>query len=108
MLHRAREFHFGYLLAVLCCLPQGASFAQETEEGGSEAKRSGLIPIPVLYFTPETKLAFGGAAQYYYRPARADSDARPSTLTPVFIYTTNSQMTAEFYSDLWWRTSSTV
>ncbi|MGD2152281.1 MAG: BamA/TamA family outer membrane protein [Gemmatimonadales bacterium] len=89
-------------LAVLCCAPPRMTLAQQTEEEASAPKRSGLIPIPVLYYTPETKLAFGVAAQYYFRPAAADSTARPSTVTPVFVYTTNSQISAELYSDLWW------
>ena len=93
---------FLYAVAVLCCLPQGTSLAQEAEDEDSDRKNSGLIPIPVLYYTPETKLAFGVAAQYYHRPAEAAPGSRPSTLTPVFIYTTNSQIVAEFYSDLWW------
>lgn len=98
-----RRGHLVLALAVLCCMPPGRTLAQEAENEAPKANRSGLIPIPVLYYTPETKLAFGVAAQYYFRPARADSAARPSTLTPVFIYTTNSQITAEFNSDLWWR-----
>ncbi len=89
-------------LAALCCVPPGATLGQEAEEDASEPKLSGLIPIPVIYYTPETKLAFGVAAQYYYRPEGADLSARPSTLTPVFIYTTNGQILAEFHSDLWW------
>lgn len=102
MLHAIRQKRFVLALAALCCMLPGNTLAQETEEEAPEAKRSGLIPIPVLYYTPETKLAFGVAAQYYFRPAGADSTARPSTLTPVFIYTTNGQVTAEFNSDLWW------
>jgi outer membrane protein assembly factor BamA len=94
--------HFLLAFAALCCAPPGAVTAQQTEDEPPEAKRSGLIPIPVLYYTPETRLAFGVAAQYYYRPAGAEPTARPSTLTPVFIYTTNGQITAESHFDLWW------
>ncbi|UCC83977.1 MAG: BamA/TamA family outer membrane protein [Gemmatimonadota bacterium] len=101
MPHAVREKRFVLALAVLCCMPPGKTLAQEAEEEVPEPKRSGLIPIPVLYYTPETKLAFGVAAQYYFRPAGAGLEARPSTLTPVLVYTTNSQVTAEFYSDLW-------
>ncbi|NIN72201.1 MAG: BamA/TamA family outer membrane protein [Gemmatimonadetes bacterium] len=98
-----RQKRFVLALAVLCSVPPGQTLGQETEGEASEPKRSGLIPIPVLYYTPETKLAFGVAAQYYFRPADADATARPSTLTPVFIYTTNSQIVVLLNSDLWWR-----
>ena len=42
-----RHKRFVLALAVLCCVPPGATFAQETEEEAPEPKRSGLIPIPV-------------------------------------------------------------
>ncbi|NIV73444.1 MAG: hypothetical protein GWN37_01010, partial [Gammaproteobacteria bacterium] len=68
--------------ATLCCVhPVALLGQQESDEPAREPKRSGLIPIPVLYYTPETKLAFGAAAQYYYRPAETDLSARPSTIT---------------------------
>jgi outer membrane protein assembly factor BamA len=102
MLDAVRQKRLALALAMLFWLPPGQTLGQETEGEASEPKRSGLVPIPVLYYTPETKLAFGIAAQYYFRPAGAGLEARPSTLTPVFIYTTNSQVVAEFYSDLWW------
>jgi outer membrane protein assembly factor BamA len=91
------------VLAVALLLAPPQLIGQELGEEESEPKRSGFIPIPVLYYTPETKLAFGVAAQYYHRPADAGLDSRPSTLVPVFIYTTNSQILAELYADLWWR-----
>lgn len=102
MLFAVRQKRFLLALAALCCVPHGVTLAQEAAEEDSEPKRSGLIPIPVLYYTPETKFAFGVAAQYYFRPADAGPTARPSTVTPVFIYTTNGQITAELNADLWW------
>ncbi|UCC73691.1 MAG: BamA/TamA family outer membrane protein [Gemmatimonadota bacterium] len=99
----ARALPLALSIVLLSSLPPGRLLAQEAEgEEEVEPKRSGLIPIPVLSYTPETKFAFGVAAQYYYRPEGADAGARPSTITPLFIYTTKKQIIAEFYSSLWW------
>ena len=98
----ARYKRFVLALAALCCVQPGATIAQEPEEETPEPRRSGLIPIPIFYYTPETSFAFGAAVQYYFRPAEADVTSRPSTLVPVFVYTTRNQVTAEFNSELWW------
>ena len=98
-----RSLRSPLLLLVALLMVPATLGGQEAQKEEANAKRSGLIPIPVLSYTPETKLAFGAAAQYYYRPASAAIDARPSTLTPLLVYTTEDQIVAALFADLWFR-----
>jgi outer membrane protein assembly factor BamA len=51
-----------------------------------------VTPLPVVFYTPETKLAFGGAMTILYRPRGSTISDRPSTFTPALVYTTRSQI----------------
>ncbi|KAA9327267.1 BamA/TamA family outer membrane protein [Hymenobacter busanensis] len=60
----------------------------------SVPKRVSVFPLPVVYYTPETRLAFGAAATATLRFRRdaGDSTARPSQLTFGVAYTQNRQL----------------
>lgn len=81
--------------------------------GAEGATGSGFVPIPALYYTPETDLAAGGLFIYYWREndvgAPADpftdssarssgsvapktADAKPSELKPIVIFTRKDQL----------------
>lgn len=59
-----------------------------------------LLPLPLIYYTPETRLAYGVAPTFTFRfkrdmdALRADSSAsvRPSQVTLGFAYTQNKQL----------------
>ncbi|QKG55771.1 BamA/TamA family outer membrane protein [Hymenobacter sp. BRD128] len=57
-------------------------------------KRLALIPVPIVYYTPETRLAYGGAATATIRFRRDDgfAAARPSQFTLALAYTQNHQL----------------
>ncbi|TYZ11956.1 BamA/TamA family outer membrane protein [Hymenobacter lutimineralis] len=57
-------------------------------------KRVSVFPLPVVYYTPETRLAFGAAATATLRFRRdtGDTTARPSQLTFGVAYTQNRQL----------------
>lgn len=63
-------------------------------------KAFNLLPLPLVYYTPETRLAYGVAATSTFRfrrdiaALRADSGAsvRPSQVTLGFAYTQNKQV----------------
>lgn len=57
-------------------------------------KRVALIPLPLVYYTPETRLAYGAAltATVRFRRDTAFADARPSQLTLGVAYTQNGQL----------------
>ncbi|UCG88973.1 MAG: BamA/TamA family outer membrane protein [Gemmatimonadota bacterium] len=90
------------------CIPTAACGAQEQadpdrieQQDSAAAPGNTLVPIPVLFYQPETKLGFGVAATYYFRTSGSDPTARPSTLTPVLVYTTNKQVIALFAGDVY-------
>ncbi|GAA4381317.1 BamA/TamA family outer membrane protein [Hymenobacter koreensis] len=60
----------------------------------SVPKRVALIPLPLVYYTPETRLAYGAAlaATVRFRRDAAYPDARPSQLTFGVAYTQNKQL----------------
>ena len=60
-----------------------------------------LVPLPVIFYQPETKLGFGVAATYYFRTSKKGPDARPSALTPILIYTTKKQVIAIFQGEIY-------
>ncbi len=54
--------------------------------------KSSLIPIPVVYYTPETRLAGGGAVLYAFRFRGQAAGQRPSQVQLGAIYTQNKQI----------------
>ena len=81
--------------------------ATEQDEGGS------LIPLPVIFYQPETGLGFGLTAINYYRATPGDTLSPPSSVSFVGIYTTKNQLVLAVSSDMYvaedrWRISSAV
>jgi outer membrane protein assembly factor BamA len=62
----------------------------------SVPRRVSLFPLPLVYYTPETRLAYGAAATATVRFGRdaGYADARPSQLTFGVAYTQNRQFLA--------------
>ena len=95
---------------------EGTAAAGAVRIGGSPhqtPKRSGLAPqdtassgrsssmiLPILYYTPETRLAVGVAAQRLFRPG-GGGEGRPSTLIPMVIVTQNRQIILQFNSSFY-------
>jgi len=67
----------------------------------ASAGNTSVTPFPFIFYTPETKLAGGGTVLVYLRGD--DPEARPSIISPVFIYTAKKQtlafLSGEFYLD---------
>ncbi len=81
--------------------------ATEQDDGGS------LIPLPVIFYQPETGLGFGITAINYYRASPRDTISPPSSLSLVGIYTTKNQLILGVWGDMYldedrWRISSGV
>jgi hypothetical protein len=89
--------HSVVLLAAF--LLQGSLLAQQehtTENDTTRTARSGVYPLPIVFYTPETGIAGGAAALYLYRKP---SSPRASALTADIIYTQKKQFTAEIAGD---------
>lgn len=104
------------LLIALCTLfvlLSGSATATAAQEPADEAasavadtagaRSSGWLPLPIIFYTPETKTAFGASALHYFRSEDSGPDSRPSNLTAVLIYTTRKQIIAMLPVDLYWQ-----
>lgn len=64
-----------------------------TEGGADTTKSFSIFPLPLLYYTPETRFAFGVAAAATFRFRRdTASTIRPSQVTVGAAYTQNKQL----------------
>ncbi|MBN1948554.1 MAG: BamA/TamA family outer membrane protein [Candidatus Cloacimonetes bacterium] len=68
---------------------------------GEDSKRSSLIVLPIISYTPETRLA-GGLMMNLILPGKTAQN-RPSSFLPSFIYTQNKQVSAEISGLVNWR-----
>jgi outer membrane protein assembly factor BamA len=76
--------------------------AEEAKQDTAEGKRGGLVGIPFLFYTPETKIAAGGALNYYFREPGSEITTRPSSIEPSFVYTQKKQLEISLDADLYW------
>jgi outer membrane protein assembly factor BamA len=75
------------LVVMAFCL--GNIWAKEDEK-----KKNRLILSPVMYYSPETSLAFGGAGSYIFRLPGNKKSKIPSSISSIFIYTLKKQFRA--------------
>ena len=98
------------MVAAMMALSSSIAFAQEPPaddgtaeppaEAADEYDGSTLIPLPVIFYQPETGLGFGVTALYYYRLTAGDTISPPSSLAPVAIYTTKNQIILGLWSEM--------
>jgi hypothetical protein len=62
------------------------------DETAKKDKTSGLAFLPVIFYTPETKWAFGGGGLYYFRLTK-DRRLAPN-LSFIAIYTQRNRRTS--------------
>lgn len=84
----------GLLLGVAAALAAaGHADAQEAPPDSAVAHGSTVIPLPVLFYQPETGTGFGALVGYYFRPGARTTDTMPaSEITGSAIYTTRKQI----------------
>ncbi|MGA7160035.1 MAG: BamA/TamA family outer membrane protein [Bacteroidota bacterium] len=76
------------------------SFAQNFDGDTLGARRSGIYPLPIFFYTPETGFA-GGAAALYLHWDTAKLASRPSDVTGDLIYTEKKQIIVEINGDFY-------
>jgi hypothetical protein len=81
------------LLALILFLP---GFAQTKSDSVQRADR--LTGFPAIYYTPETRWAFGAGGLYVYRPELTSE--RASAATASIFYTQNKQFIVEFTTNV--------
>ncbi len=89
------------LLCGAIFLGNAHAYPRQEEKEKSGVKTSSLLIIPVVFYTPETKLAGGVGGIYAFRPGASDAKTRPSTFYFAAIYTQRKQfqvsLTPEVY-----------
>lgn len=90
------------LLILIICFNDTHALAASSQESEEKGKNSGYVFLPILSYSPETKLAGGVVLNVYYRPSDADALTRPSNLMPTFIYTQQQQISVEMPTELYW------
>lgn len=76
---------------------------EEVNQDTVEQKRSGWMYLPIIFYTPETKMAGGSAVSYFFRESGSEITSRPSTIMPTLIYTQKKQIMSELAADLYWK-----
>jgi hypothetical protein len=93
-----------WVVLMTSCLWQGSVFARQEPKSEPETKKrvqTGLYPVPIVFYTPETGVAGGAAALYLYRDSLA---SRASSITADVIYTQKKQFVAEISGDTYFAT----
>ncbi len=70
----------------------GVGQVSEVDPEGAESHRTQFIPLPVIYYTPETHLGYGVLGVCLFR---TDSTARTSNVDFAVIHTVNQQTVIE-------------
>ncbi|NIN12402.1 MAG: BamA/TamA family outer membrane protein [Gemmatimonadales bacterium] len=97
------------IAAVGLSLVPGVLPAQDADQARSDTVAtpgSTLVPLPVLFYQPETEFGFGGLVSYYFwltDPPAIGSGERfqPSSLSVIAIYTTRKQIITALAGELW-------
>jgi outer membrane protein assembly factor BamA len=93
-----------FLLFTAVCLAYLDLPAKEAAEETSTKKCKGrIIASPIFYYTPETRFAFGGAGSYIFQLGGCDKKTRPSSISPLVIYTLEKQFIGELKADLYFK-----
>ena len=90
------------LVGILLCfvLGGGATLAAKDKDEAQvkERKKSRIIFSPIAYYTPETRFAYGAAGSYIFRLSKDRPNDRPSSLSPIAVYTQEKQFYAQIKS----------
>ena len=99
-----------YLLIMtlgLVLLPAAETENPEVEDKGTEALvkkcKKRIVGAPIVFYTPETTLGFGAAGSLIFRFAGCDKNTRPSSISPVLIYTLEKQFRGLLKGDFFFK-----
>jgi hypothetical protein len=82
----------------------GEKAGNEQEDEGIRdlnKKKTGILVSPILFYLPETRIAFGMVGNYVFRLDDKQEASRPSTISPLFIYTQNKQFKGLLTGDIY-------
>jgi hypothetical protein len=90
-----------FAVAIVCTLLHTslmASQEQPSQREGAPQTRSGIYPVPIFFYTPETGVAGGAAALFLYHDSLSP---RASGITTDVIYTQKKQFITEISGDMY-------
>ncbi len=74
-----------------------------TGSNAEETQRNRLFGLPIIYYTPETKLAYGATGIYTFRFKHAPDTARPSQIQLALAHTQLNQILVYLPFQLFWQ-----
>jgi len=82
---------------------QDAAGVVENRTVSDTASTSGtsIIPFPFVFYTPETKIGFGGTVITMFRLSEGGEQEQPSNISPIFVYTQKKQIIAMLDTELY-------
>jgi len=91
-----------FSLSILVILTFGLALSgRAVDEEKAEKKKLGSVIIPVVFYMPETKWAFGAGGLLTYRPEQSAAQERPSSVGFYVIYTQLKQFSTEFEPEIY-------
>ncbi len=94
---RSTHLQAGQIVAVLMLLILPSVNIGKT---AGESYETQNVLLPVMSYSPETSLMFGGLAMVQFKPGNANSDTRSSRFIASGIYTLNRQLMVELVPDI--------
>ncbi|MGA9408632.1 MAG: hypothetical protein WBW71_15975, partial [Bacteroidota bacterium] len=88
------------LLLIIDLVLLHTSFAQKFDNDTSRSSLTGILALPIFYYTPETSFAGGAGVLYLHRDSSLVVE-RPSNITGDVIYTEKKQITLEIDGDFY-------
>ncbi|MCJ7682297.1 MAG: BamA/TamA family outer membrane protein [Candidatus Aminicenantes bacterium] len=85
----------------LCFSSVNAASRIETSEPETIGKKFFFLPVPLVFYMPETRWAFGAATLFSYNPRGHSSKTRPSTLSLSGYTTQNRQYSIELQPEIY-------
>ena len=82
-------------------LHAGPSPEQEEEKPQVKPKRSGVIFLPIFFYTPETKWAVGAGGMAYFLPLKIGPRTRPSSILLTAMYSQKKQFVFELFPEIY-------
>ena len=89
-------------LFLICALVASAFGPNQVaaQSDSTDGPGTSIIPFPFIFYTPETKMGFGGTVVTMFRLSEGGEQEQPSSLSPIFVYTQKNQIIALLETEL--------
>ncbi|MCP4583285.1 MAG: BamA/TamA family outer membrane protein [candidate division Zixibacteria bacterium] len=93
------------IIAILLSGPVAYAEPVESDSIDSDTlttSKGELLFLPIIFYSPETKLAGGAAVNYLFQFTSNKDGTRPSSILPYLIYTQEKQIISKVDLDFYW------